>query len=143
VPYFEVEDNVISASNSVMGHNLYLLGIYFENAHYEAICQRMVQHIVAEIDYPSAYANWLNLFLNYDNNQKELAICGATALVEIKKINEKYLPNVVLAGCEKVSDLPFLKNRIVENETLFYVCEHKSCKKPTANFEELVSLFFS
>jgi uncharacterized protein len=142
VSHFEVEDNVISASNSVMGHNLYLLAIYFENAHYEAICQRMVQHINSEIDYPSAFANWMNLFLNDDKSQKELAVCGSNALVEIKKMNEKYMPNVVLAGCEKVSDLPFLKNRFVENETLFYLCEHKSCKKPTANFEEIASFLF-
>jgi uncharacterized protein len=142
VPHFEVEDNVISASNSVMGHNLYLLGIYFENAHYEAICQRMLQYIVAEVDYPSAYSNWLQLFMNNDQSQKELAICGEKATEYIKKTNAQYLPNVVLAGCEKVSDLPFLKNRFVENETLFYVCEQKSCKQPTADFEELASLFF-
>jgi len=56
-----------------------------------------------------------------------------------KKINNFYFPNMVLAGTEKASNLPFLKNRFNENETLFYLCQNKTCSAPSADFQEIIS----
>ena len=58
--HFETEDNVIPASNSVMGKNLFKLSIYFENSFYEKVSQRMLQNIIPNIEYPSAYSNWMD-----------------------------------------------------------------------------------
>lgn len=137
--HYETEDNVIPASNSVMGKNLFQLGLYFENSHYEKVAQRMLQNILPTIGYPSAYSNWLDLALNYSEQNKELAICGGTALEYCSKINGLYLPNIVLAGTEKVSNLPFLKDRFVAGQTLFYVCQNKTCQVPSNDFQETVS----
>ncbi|MBC7847373.1 MAG: thioredoxin domain-containing protein [Flavobacterium sp.] len=137
--HYETEDNVIPASNSVMGKNLFQLGIYFENSHYEKVAQRMLQNIFPSISYPSAYSNWLDLALNYSEQNKELAICGETALDFLSKINSLYLPNVVLAGTEKVSNLPFLKDRFVADQTLFYLCQNKTCQIPSNDFQKIVS----
>ena len=135
--HFEVEDNVIPASNSVMADALFRLSIYFENSYYEKICRQMVQNIVPTIEYPSAFSNWLNVLLHFSDQNKELAICGTTALDYLEKINATYLPNIILAGSSTVSKLPFLENRFSENETLFYLCQNKSCQKPISNFEEI------
>jgi uncharacterized protein len=135
--HFEVEDNVIPASNSVMADALFRLGIYFENSYYEKICQEMVQHIVPTIQYPSAFSNWLNVLLHFSEQNKELAVCGIEALEYLKKINQGYVPNIIIAGSIADSTLPFLQNRFSENETLFYLCQNKSCQKPTAHFEEI------
>jgi uncharacterized protein YyaL (SSP411 family) len=137
--HFETEDNVIPASNSVMGKNLFQLGIYFENSYYEKVSQRMLQNIMLGVDYPSAYSNWMDLALNYSEANRELAICGDLALEYCKKINSFYFPNVILAGTEKASNLPFLKNRFNENETLFYLCQNKTCSAPSADFQEIIS----
>jgi uncharacterized protein YyaL (SSP411 family) len=137
--HFETEDNVIPASNSVMGKNLFQLGIYFENSHYEKVAQRMLQNIFPTIGYPSAYSNWLDLALNYSEENKELAICGDLALEYGNKINSLYFPNVVLAGTEKVSNLPFLKDRFVADQNLFYLCQNKTCLIPSTNFQEVIS----
>ena len=137
--HYETEDNVIPASNSVMGKNLFQLGLYFENSYYEKVAQRMLQNIFPSISYPSAYSNWLDLALNYSEQNKELAICGETALEYCSKINGLYLPNVILAGTEKVSNLPFLKDRFVDKQTLFYVCQNKSCQVPSHNFQKIIS----
>ncbi|HLF53305.1 thioredoxin domain-containing protein [Flavobacterium sp.] len=139
--HFETEDNVIPASNSVMANNLFKLSIYFHNSYYEKVCHQMVQNIIPNIDYPSAFSNWLNVFLNYSEQNKELAICcGEKALEYATKINNLYLPNVILAGAEKPSSLPFLEDRFTEKETLFYVCQNKACLMPSSNFEEVMSM---
>lgn len=137
--HYETEDNVIPASNSVMGKNLFQLGLYFENSHYEKVAERMLQNIFPTINYPSAYSNWLDLALNYSEQNKELAICGETALEYCSKINGLYLPNVILAGTEKNSNLPFLKDRFVAGKTLFYVCQNKTCQAPSNDFQKTVS----
>lgn len=137
--HYETEDNVIPASNSVMGKNLFQLGLYFENSYYEKVAERMLQSIFPTINYPSAYSNWLDLALNYSEQNKELAICGETALDYCNRINGLYLPNVVLAGTEKVSNLPFLKDRFFADQTLFYVCQNKTCQIPSNDFQKTVS----
>ena len=135
--HFEVEDNVIPAANSVIAECLYKLSIYFENGYYEKICQQMLHHIIPTIDYPSAFSNWLNVLLHFSEQNKELAICGENALEILQKINQDYYPNCIIAGSEKTSKLPFLQNRYEENITLIYLCQNKSCQKPTADLGEI------
>ena len=137
--HFETEDNVIPASNSVMGKNLFHLDIYFNHSYYEKVSQRMLQNIMPGVDYPSAYSNWMDLTLNFSEDNKELAICGNLALEYCSKINNLYLPNMVLAGIEKVSNLPFLKDRFVANQTLFYLCQNKTCLIPSSDFQKIIS----
>ena len=139
--HFETEDNVIPASNSVMANNLFKLSVYFHNPYYETICMKMLQQIIPNIDYPSGYSNWLNVFMNYSKQNKELGVCGEKALEYTTKINENYFPNIVIAGTKSTTSLPFLKDRFVENKTLFYVCQNQTCLLPTPNFEEVLARF--
>ncbi|QBZ96803.1 thioredoxin domain-containing protein [Flavobacterium sangjuense] len=135
--HFEVEDNVIPASNSVMADALFKLSIYFENNYYEKICRQMVQNIIPTVTYPSAFSNWLNVLLHFSEQNKELAICGNNALEHLQKINQAYLPNIIIAGSSTVSKLPFLENRFSDNETLFYLCQNKTCQQPTNDSKEI------
>lgn len=137
--HFETEDNVIPASNSIMGKNLFLLSIYFENSYYEKVSQRMLKNIISTMQYPSAYSNWMDLAMNYSAENKELAICGDSALKYSKKINTIYLPNLVLAGTLKISNLPFLKERFNANQTQFYLCQNRTCLTPTDDFQKIIS----
>ena len=139
--HFEIEDNVIPASNSIMASNLFKLGVYFENSHFEEIARQMILQVIPSIDYPSAFSNWLIAALHFSDYQKELAICSKDSLVHSKDINRNYLPSILLSGSEKKSDLPFLQNRYIEDETLFYLCQNKMCLAPKNNissvYEEL------
>lgn len=137
--HFETEDNVIPASNSVMANNLFKLSVYFHNTYYDSICQKMLQKIIPNIDYPSGFSNWLSVFMNYSDQNKELGICGENASEYISKINQKYLPNLVVATTKEPTSLPFLKDRFIENQSLFYVCHNKTCLLPTTNFEEVLN----
>jgi uncharacterized protein YyaL (SSP411 family) len=137
--HFETEDNVIPASNSVMAKNLYHLSIYFDNSYYEKVAKQMLTILLPNIDYPSAYSNWLDLALNFTEQNKELAICGTNAKELSKIINKMYIPNVLLAGTDKPSNLAFLKDRFEIDKTLFYVCQNRSCQIPTNDLEKVVS----
>ncbi len=98
----------------------------------------MLHHVLPNIDYPSAYSNWLYVFMNFSEQNKELAICGESALEISKKFQAHYLPNIIIAGTNKLSELPFLKNRFQKNKDLFYLCKNKSCDLPVNNLEEII-----
>ena len=136
-PRYEIEDNVIPSSNSVMANNLCKLSCYFENNFYENCAREMLELVIPSIDYPSAYSNWLSVALFFSENQKEVAICGKNSLEVVQQINQNYSPNVLIAGTNRESELPFLKNRFIKDETLFYVCQNKTCHAPIKNKEAL------
>jgi len=135
--HYETEDNVIPASNSIIANNLYRLGIYFDNSYYTETVGKMLAHIIPPIDYPSAFSNWLLLFLNFSESNRELAICGKDALGYASKVNAQYLPHVILAGTDKDSTLPFLQHRYAEGKNLFYVCRNKTCDIPKEDYAEV------
>lgn len=136
---YEVEDNVIDSSNSVMARNLYVLSIYFGLTHYEDIAQRMKRIVISNIDYPSAFSNWLNVFMNWDTRQRELAICGENALESLNIINSNYLPQITVAATQNPSNLPFLRNRYTKGVVSYYVCKNKVCNLPIYNIDEAIN----
>ncbi len=136
--HFEIEDNVIPASNSVMAKNLWRLSTFFTHTHYRTIATQMIDLVTANADYPSAYSNWLDAFLNLLPNQVEVAICGPNALEFAQKLHPLYLPNVCLAATEVPSNLPFLKDRFQAEQTQFYLCQNQQCELPYTDFEAFV-----
>lgn len=137
--HFETEDNVIAASNSVMANNLMNLSIYFNNNYYEEIAQKMLHHILPNIDYPSAFSNWLQVSLHFSDSKKEIAICSDDALHLTKKINSYYFPTILIGGTSKNSDLPFLKDRFQKEKSLFYLCQNRTCEMPISDFDEIIN----
>jgi uncharacterized protein YyaL (SSP411 family) len=137
--HYETEDNVIPASNSVMAKNMYQLSIYFNNSYYEKISEQMLHLVIPGIDYPSAFSNWLDLGLNYLGENRELAICSAEAKTYCQEINGLYIPNIVLAGTQKTSTLPFLKDRYTNEKNLFYICQNKTCQMPLSDFQQIIN----
>jgi uncharacterized protein YyaL (SSP411 family) len=135
--HYDVEDNVIPASNSMMARNLQVLSIHFSNSFYEKTAQEMLDKVLSNIDYPSAFSNWLSLALDF-SNAKELAIVGQNAKSELSKFNAHYLPEILIAGSTKESIIPFLSNRFQEGTTLFYLCENKTCQAPSEDFETTI-----
>ncbi len=138
--HFELEDNVIPASNSVMSDNLFRLSRYYNNSYYERTVEKMLQKIIPSIDYPSAFSNWMNVFMNFDATQKEVGVCSQDAVLNIKKINEEYRPNLIIAGTNSESQIPLLKERFIDNKSLFYVCENKICQLPISDLDTLIQV---
>jgi len=133
--HYEIEDNVIPASNSVMANNLYILSTLFHNEYYEKTALQMLNHLIPNIDYASAYSNWMNLWMNLSKDTKELAVCGPDALEALAAVHSEYLPHVIIAGSRQPSAIPFLQNRFDEEKLLFYICENRNCKLPATAVE--------
>lgn len=137
--HFETEDNVIPASNSVIANVLYKLSILFDNGYYEKVALQMLYLIIPNLDYPSAFSNWLNLWLELSNRNKELAVCGLGAVKSIKEINKYYLPHIIIAGSTSDSTIPFLANRFVQEQELFYICQNKTCGLPKTTITDTLN----
>ncbi len=138
----EIHDNVIPASNSSLGKGLYMLGIYFDEKKYSEIALKMLNNVKDDMkQYASSYSNWGILFLNCSSPFNEIVIAGKDALEKRRELNQYYLPNKILAGSiNGNSNLSLLQQRYVEDKTLIYVCENKTCKLPVVTVEEAIKL---
>lgn len=133
----EWSDNVIPASSSQMAINLYKLSIYFDETKYRQISEKLLKSVIKEIEsYGPGYSNWALLLLQYLKPQTEVVIVGKSVNEKLVALYKQSPPNVIFALSDKKSDLPLLKNRYVEGQTLIYVCKNNSCLLPSQSVEE-------
>lgn len=133
----EWSDNVIPASSSQMAINLYKLSIYFDDTNYRQISEKLLKSVINEIEsYGPGYSNWACLLLQYLKPQIEVVIVGKSVNENLVALYKQSPPNVIFALSDKTSDLPLLKNRYVEGQTLIYVCKNNSCLLPTETVTE-------
>ncbi|MBA3663488.1 MAG: thioredoxin domain-containing protein [Bacteroidetes bacterium] len=133
----EIHDNVIPASNSQMALNLFYLGTLFDNENYSKKAFEMLNMVSQDLKhYASGYSNWGCLALYYLYPLKEIAIVGNNVDEKLKELHQHSFTNTILAVSKTKSDLPLLKDRFKENETLVYVCENKACKLPVKTIKE-------
>ena len=135
----EVIDNVIPSSNSVLAESLFKLSHYYSNNDHKNKAKQMLSNMNNKFESaPSAYSNWLSLYLNYSNPYYEVAISGTDALEKLKEVNNYYLPNILIAGSTSDSKLPIMESRFIEDDTYIYVCVNGACKLPVENTKEAV-----
>ena len=128
---FEYRDNVISSSNSIMAKNLSVLAHHFDNENFSITALQMLKNVQPELEkYPSGFANWMDLLLNYQSKFYEIVVVGENAFDKISEFNQNYIPNKLIAGATQSSNLPLLKERYVEGRTLIYVCVNNTFKLP-------------
>lgn len=125
----ENSDNVIPASNSVMAHNLFLLSKLTYNQEFEKTGKQMLSNILPHIEYGQSYSNWLRLYLYETYPFYEIAATGKNFRALTIELRKTYIPNKLILGAEKKSDLPLLENKFFEKETIF-VCQNKTCQLP-------------
>jgi len=133
---FEIYDNVISSSNSIMANNLFRLGKILNNDEYIKHAKQMLMNIDDKIEnHPSGFANWINLYLNFTFPFKEIVVVGNENKDYIKKIQNNYIPNAIFIGSKK-EDLELTKNRLIDGKTSIYICENNTCKLPLYTIED-------
>jgi uncharacterized protein YyaL (SSP411 family) len=72
----------------------------------------------------------LTLYLNYIGDFYEIAISGKNAKSKLEEFNKHYIPNKLIVGSTKDSDLPLLEYKYNDNQTTIYVCIDGSCQLP-------------
>ena len=135
----EVIDGVISSSNSIIGNNLFKLGHYFSDKKMTKISEQMLNNLKIEITKnPLGYSNWMHLMTNLTQPFYEVAVVGENANSVAKELFKKYLPNILISASDKESELPLLKYKYIEGETLIYVCVNGTCKLPLADISKAI-----
>ncbi|MEZ4858863.1 MAG: thioredoxin domain-containing protein [Flavobacteriaceae bacterium] len=138
---FEYRDNVISASNSIMAKNLFVLAHHFDNEKYAITGLQMLKNIQPELEkYPSSFANWMDLLLHFQSKYYEIVVVGENASQLISELNSQYIPNKLIAGATESSTLSLLKERFVPGRTLIYVCINNTCKLPVEDVSKAMEL---
>ncbi len=127
---FEIPDNVIPSSNSVMAMNLFLLGEYFDDIKYTTLSETMLKCVLNEVYTGGAYyANWASLLGTFTVQPYEIAIMGKDALQKNLQMQQHYLPTAIFMGGND-ENLPLLENKKISGITRIYVCKNKTCILP-------------
>ncbi|MDW7693726.1 thioredoxin domain-containing protein [Flammeovirgaceae bacterium SG7u.111] len=132
----ELTDNVIPSANSVMAKNLYYLGNYFFDGELKKKSTNMLQGVLEFVPANTAYfTNWFQLQMYLTYPFYEVAIVGDNAAQLQAEFLQSYQPNAVLMGGKTEGSLELLKNKLMEGETMIYVCKEKACKLPVMEVE--------
>lgn len=135
----EVNDNVISASNSIMAKNLLRLHKIFPDAGYGKRVTGMLGNVQENfLENGQSFANWLHLVLFENKNFYEIAVVGKDFKTIGAELAANYIPNSVLVGTPEESTLDLLKNRYDPGRTLIYVCIEGACKLPVTDTESVL-----
>ncbi|MFL2570457.1 MAG: thioredoxin domain-containing protein [Parvicellaceae bacterium] len=136
----ELTDNVIPSSNSQMALNLFLIGTLLDKQKHIERAKTMSQHIIAFFKENGAYySNWGILLTWLNSPPFQVAIVGKKALSFKNKLAEFFLPNVIILGSTKPSDLPLLAHKYQKEETYFYICQNNTCLPPLTSIESVIN----
>lgn len=140
---YEVHDNVIPASNSVMGRNLYRLSWLLDRTDYREIAASMLNGVAEHMTaYPSGYSNWAQLVLDLSENHLEVAVTGPEALTMLHELQRHYLPHVTFCAGTQENSLLLLEGRFVQDKTLVYICQDNACQLPVDSMESALDLIY-
>lgn len=130
----EVNDNVISSSNSIMAQNLLKLHKLYSKEGYGQQARQMMENVQENfIENGQSFANWMHLVLFQNQNFYEIAVVGQDFKSKGKDIAKEYIPNSILVGSKEEGTLELLKSRYNEGQTLIYVCIEGTCKLPVTD----------
>ena len=135
----ELSDNVIPASNSSLVKGLFKLSnyLYDEELKLKKSVEQMVNKIKSSyIANPLYYSNWGILMMNLAYPFYEVAIVGSGYESLRSELCSKFYPNLILMGGKSEGNLELIKNKLIQNKTMIYVCRDKSCKLPVENVKD-------
>ena len=136
----ELFDNVIPSSNSIMLHNLWLLGTILGRNSYLELCDRMLSRVKPLIKSDPAYlSHWATTLSYLQFTSAEIAISGEKSEVYRKRLAAHFHPHKIMVGSNEKSTLPLLKDRAPARETKIYVCYNQTCQLPTGDPEVAIS----
>ncbi len=135
---YELLDNVIPASNSVMAHNLKKLSLFFDDETYAKTYNTMLKNIQPEIKkYGSGYSNWASLLLFEIMGIYEIVVTGKNFTENCMTLEKQYIPNKIIMG-GLTGTLPLQKNKLSTQTTIF-VCKNKTCLLPVSKVNEAIN----
>ena len=137
----DVQDNVISSSNSVFAKCLFVLGFLFDENKYEQMAKEMLIKVQPKFEvYPTGYSNWIQLQMLIQKGFYQVVVTGKNIEKEMRELRNMYLPNAIIFGLTTASTIPLFNDKQILDETKIYVCKDKTCGLPQTNIEKVIRL---
>lgn len=138
---FEIPDQVMPSSNSVMALNLYYLGFIYGREEFISLSEKMLSNVQVNIlESPAYFGNWAKLQMLFASKPIEVAIVGKNSVEINKELNQHFFPDIIVSGSTNASDLPLLQHKYIENKTSIYICRNKVCGLPINNLSEALEV---
>lgn len=139
---YEIMDDVIPSSNSVLIRQLGKLGLIFDEKRFIDLSNQILANVFPQVRaYGSTFSNWAIQVLEEVTGVYEIALTGPDYLTMRSELDQHYLPNKIVMG-GTIGSLPLLDKRIGKDSKA-YVCQNKTCSFPVATINELVKLIFN
>ena len=137
---YEVEDQVIPSSNSVMASNLYEIYKVTYNKYFLKICNDMLTAVAIKAENsPSNFTNWMLLSMKINNPIKQYVMVGFSVKEVLEFYsNTNFFKDVYLL--EKRSDLPIFKEKYKPNKKNIFICKEKICLPAVSTIKQALNL---
>tara|TARA_B110001450_G_scaffold105949_1_gene100298 strand:+ start:61 stop:813 length:753 start_codon:yes stop_codon:yes gene_type:complete len=137
---YEVDDQVIPSSNSVMASNLYELYKVTYDKYFLKICNNMLSAVALNAESsPSNFTNWMLLSKKVNNPKKQYVMVGFSVQELLEFYSDKeFFEDVYLL--EKQSDLPIFKEKYNPNKKNIFICNDKFCLPAVLTIKQALNL---
>lgn len=137
---FEIEDQVIPSSNSVIANNLYELYNVTHDKKYLEIMDKMMRKVGSKAQkWLPNYTNWMMLS-NKKKSSNKLYVTIGYELNELWNLHHQKEINDQVYVLEKESEILIFKEKYQEEEKNIFICNENSCIANTANIKEALSI---
>lgn len=129
-------DTDLPSGNAQAVHNLILLSEFYYDtrSEWKDVAKNMLAVEQQEIQRAASFTGtWIQSLLLLDNPPYEIAILGETADAVRTKMDTEFRPDIIYLGGKAEGTIPLLANKLVEGETMIYVCQNKTCRFPTSD----------
>jgi len=128
---FDVEDDVIPSSNSVMAHNFLSMGTYYRNEKWILISHKMIAAVLPNMSkFPTSYSNWFLLYFKFVNGITEISV-GSDNAENSRDIHRLMYPLRLISYHQEI---PMSS----EFDKGIYVCTENTCWPKINSIKELV-----
>lgn len=131
----ELNDNVISASNSILSRVLLQMGYYFDKPFLKEMANHMLQNVLQDTLRNGAYnAEWASLLWEMAYPFYEIAFTENSDIHTVRLLRN-YFPQVLPVSSNNTqSKIPLLKDKTAP---MIYVCRNQVCLTPVKSIEEV------
>ena len=133
----KTDDGVLPSPNAVMAENLFLLGHIDYDKEATLKARSMLSSMISVLEENAYnYSKWNSLLLKTAYPFYEIAVVGNDAKPLLAELQQQNLPNTLIVGSNKDSEMPLFKGRYSDDGTYIYVCQDHTCKLPVATAKE-------
>lgn len=137
----EVYDNVIPSTNSSMAHLMHSVGLIYGNPNLLELSSNIIGKMQDNIEqYPGSHSNWARALHKQTSPYYEIAVVGDESFDVSKELQSLDIPNALIVPCNKNSEIPLMKDRLVNGQTRIYVCQKGTCQLPVESIEQALKL---